>query len=106
MAGVHPSTFQSSVYSTKLAIKIVRSLVFGQYYAGLRCRGLLIHGSLLYRERTNPRQNLLSNVTIPLLASLNYALKSNAHASCLVRPGSEMKAVINVSLHDMYELPA
>jgi len=24
MAGVHPSTFQSSVYSTKLAIKIVR----------------------------------------------------------------------------------
>jgi len=29
MAGVHPSTFQSSVYSTKLAIKIVRSLVFG-----------------------------------------------------------------------------
>jgi len=23
MAGVHPSTFQSSVYSTKLAIKIV-----------------------------------------------------------------------------------
>jgi len=26
MAGVHPSTFQSSVYSTKLAIKIVRAL--------------------------------------------------------------------------------